>query len=65
LVVREVKIAELKARLSYYLRLVKTGEKLVIKDRDHPFALVTAISDRPAASTRFHPPHAGVAQQLT
>jgi antitoxin (DNA-binding transcriptional repressor) of toxin-antitoxin stability system len=33
---REVKIAELKARLSYYLRLAESGEEVVVKDRERP-----------------------------
>ena len=33
-----VKIRELKDRLSYYLRLVRGGETVVILDRDRPIA---------------------------
>ena len=33
-----VKIAQLKAHLSEYLREVKTGHEIVINDRDHPVA---------------------------
>ena len=32
----EVKIAELKARLSHYLRLAEKGEEVLVKDRDRP-----------------------------
>jgi len=35
---QEVKIAELKARLSHYLRLVQDGEEILVKDRERPVA---------------------------
>lgn len=35
---KEVKIAELKARLSHYLRLVQDGEEILVKDRERPVA---------------------------
>jgi prevent-host-death family protein len=34
----EVKIAELKDKLSAYLRLVREGNEVIIKDRDTPIA---------------------------
>ena len=33
-----VKIAELKARLSAYLRSVRAGDEIIVKDRDTPIA---------------------------
>jgi prevent-host-death family protein len=33
-----VGIAELKAKLSHYLRLVREGQEVIIKDRDTPIA---------------------------
>ncbi|HLX46593.1 MAG TPA: type II toxin-antitoxin system Phd/YefM family antitoxin [Bryobacteraceae bacterium] len=40
---QEVKIAELKARLSYYLRLAENGEEILVKDRERPIARVVAL----------------------
>jgi antitoxin (DNA-binding transcriptional repressor) of toxin-antitoxin stability system len=45
---QEVKIAELKARLSYYLRLAENGEEVVVKDRDRPIARILASESSPA-----------------
>ena len=39
----EVRIAELKARLSEYLRVVRHGKEIVIKDRETPIARLTPI----------------------
>ena len=38
-----VNIAEFKAKLSYFLRLVKGGEKVVICDRNVPVAELAAL----------------------
>ena len=38
-----VNVAELKNRLSHYLRMVKDGEEIVIRDRDMPIATITRI----------------------
>jgi len=35
---QEVKIAELRARLGHYLRLVEKGEEVLVKDCDRPVA---------------------------
>ncbi len=40
----EVKIAELKAKLSWYLRSVQRGNEIVVKDRDTPIARVVPYS---------------------
>lgn len=37
---KEVNIAELKNRLSYYLRAVRRGEALLVKDRDEVIARI-------------------------
>lgn len=37
----EVKIAELKSKLSHYLRHAQKGNEIVIKDRDTPIARLT------------------------
>jgi prevent-host-death family protein len=39
----EVRIAELKAHLSEYLRVVRRGKEIVIKDRDTPIARLAPI----------------------
>lgn len=44
-------ISELKAKLSYYLRLVKTGEKVEIHDRGTPVAILSAKEDRSRLNT--------------
>jgi prevent-host-death family protein len=38
-------IADLKARLSRYLRLVRTGEEILITDRDVPIAKIVPVTD--------------------
>jgi antitoxin (DNA-binding transcriptional repressor) of toxin-antitoxin stability system len=43
---REVKIAELKARLSHYLRLAESGEEVVVKDRERPIVRMIALHGR-------------------
>lgn len=41
---QEVKIAELKARLSHYLRLAENGEEILVKDRERPVARLTGVA---------------------
>jgi len=43
LVMKQVGIAELKARLSHYLREVSQGQPITIVDRDRPVALLVPI----------------------
>ncbi len=40
LVMKEVRIAELKARLSEYLRAVRRGDSITVLDRDQPIARI-------------------------
>jgi len=42
---REVRIAELKARLSEYLRAVRAGETITVLDRDTPAALIVPVRE--------------------
>jgi len=42
-----VKIAELKSKLSEYLRSVRRGNEVVIKDRDIPIARIVPYDERP------------------
>jgi prevent-host-death family protein len=43
---KQVRIAELKARLSEYLRAVKRGETIAVLDRETPVAQIIPIRDR-------------------
>jgi len=43
----EVKIAELKSKLSEYLRSVRSGNEVVIKDRETPIARIIPYEKRP------------------
>ena len=45
---KPVKIAELKNRLSYYLRLVQRGESILVADRDRVIARIERVSGREA-----------------
>ena len=45
---KPVKIAELKNRLSYYLRRVRLGESILVTDRDKIIARIERVSDREA-----------------
>lgn len=58
IVMREVKIAELKARLSEYLRAVRRGETVAVLDRDTPIAHIVPVRDRPALTVREPAPTA-------
>jgi antitoxin (DNA-binding transcriptional repressor) of toxin-antitoxin stability system len=48
---RAVKIAELKNRLSYYLRRVRRGESILICDRDQVIARIERVSHPGAVET--------------
>jgi prevent-host-death family protein len=41
---QEVRIPELKARLSHYLRLAERGEEVLVKDRDRPVARLVSCT---------------------
>jgi prevent-host-death family protein len=45
MVMRSVRIAELKARLSEYLRAVRAGETISVLDRDTPAALIVPVRE--------------------
>ncbi|PYR02706.1 MAG: hypothetical protein DMG00_28270 [Acidobacteria bacterium] len=49
---REVRIAELKARLSEYLRAVRRGETIAVLDRETPVAQIVPVRDRTALRIR-------------
>jgi len=45
---KEVRIAELKSRLSEYLRVVRSGETISVLDRETPVAQIVPVRDRVA-----------------
>jgi prevent-host-death family protein len=49
---KQVRIAELKARLSEYLRAVRRGETIAVLDRDTPVAQIVPVGDRSALRIR-------------
>ena len=49
---KQVRIADLKARLSEYLRAVRRGETIAVLDRETPVAHIVPIRDRPALRVR-------------
>ena len=49
---RQVRIAELKARLSEYLRIVRRGETIAVLDRETPVAQIVPVRDRSTLRVR-------------
>jgi prevent-host-death family protein len=49
---KQVGIAELKARLSEYLRAVRRGETIAVLDRETPVAEIVPIRDRTTLRVR-------------
>lgn len=49
---RQVRIAELKARLSEYLRAVRRGETIAVLDRETPIAQISPVRERSALRVR-------------
>ena len=49
---KQVRIAELKARLSEYLRAVRRGETIAVFDRETPVAEIVPVRDRTALRVR-------------
>jgi prevent-host-death family protein len=49
---KAVRIAQLKARLSEYLRAVRRGETIAVLDRDTPVAQNVPVRDRTALRIR-------------
>ena len=49
---KQVRIAELKARLSEYLRAVRRGETIAVLDRETPVAQIVPVRDRTALHIR-------------
>ena len=55
---KQVRIADLKARLSEYLRAVRRGETIAVFDRDTPIAQIVPVRDRGALRVRKPAPGA-------
>jgi prevent-host-death family protein len=55
---KHVRIAELKARLSEYLRAVRRGETIAVLDRETPVAQIVPIRDRNGLRVRKPAPGA-------
>lgn len=55
---KPVRIAELKARLSEYLRAVRRGQTVTVLDRETPVARIVPYMDD-ATSLKIRPPLAG------
>ena len=51
-VMKQVGIADLKARLSEYLRAVRRGETIAVLDRETPVAQIVPVRDRAALRVR-------------
>ena len=51
-VMRKVRIAELKARLSEHLRAVRRGETIAVLDRETPIAQIVPVRGRSALRVR-------------
>jgi len=49
---KQVRIAELKARLSEYLRAVRQGETIAVLDRETPVAQIVPVRDRSTLRVR-------------
>jgi prevent-host-death family protein len=54
---KKVRIAELKSRLSEYIRAVREGETIAVLDRDTPVARIVPV--REGVALRIHPPAPG------
>src|SRR6478609_8517232 len=55
---KQVRIAELKARLSEYLRAVRRGETIAVLDRETPVAQIVPVRDRTTVRVRKPEPGA-------
>jgi len=58
MVMRQVRIAELKARLSEYLRAVRRGETIAVLDRETPVAQIVPVRVTSALRIRKPAPDA-------
>ncbi len=58
IVMRQVRIADLKARLSEHLRAVRRGETIAVLDRETPIAHLVPVHDRKSLRIRRPAPTA-------
>ena len=56
---KSVRIAELKSRLSEYLRAVRNGETITVLDRETPVAQIVPVPVRQRVTLRIRKPAAG------
>lgn len=56
LVMKRVRVAELKARLSEYLRMVRRGEPVTVLDRDTPIARIVPYDAPEPPPLEIRPP---------
>jgi prevent-host-death family protein len=52
MVMKQVGVAELKSRLSEFLRVVQNGESIAVLDRNRPVAHLVPIRERPGVRIR-------------
>jgi prevent-host-death family protein len=57
MVMKQVGIAELKSRLSEFLRAVQGGESITVLDRNRAVAHIVPIRERPGLRIRKPAPH--------
>lgn len=62
---KEVRIAELKSRLSEYIRAVRNGETISVLDRETPVAQIVPVRDRVALRVRKPAPGAPRPNRVT
>jgi prevent-host-death family protein len=62
---KSVRIAELKARLSEYLRAVRRGETIAVLDRETPVAQIIPVRTRSALHVRKPAPGAPPPNRVT
>jgi prevent-host-death family protein len=53
---KSVKIAELKDKLSEYLRAAEAGDEVIVTDRNRPIARISPVG-APAPELQFEEPH--------
>lgn len=58
MVMKRVRVAELKAKLSEYLRAVRRGETIAVLDRETPVAQIVPVRPRSALRIRTPAPDA-------
>ena len=61
---KQVRIAELKARLSEYLRAVRRGETIAVLDRETPVAQIVPVRNRATIRIRKRVPGTSPANQV-